>query len=209
MARNIDAKCRQCRRADEKLFLKGQRCGTAKCAMVKRPYAPGQRHEDSHSRLSEYGFQLREKQKLKKIYGVLERQFRKYFDAASRKKGVTGEILLRNLELRLDNVVYRLGFASSRASARQLVRHGFVEVNGKKVNIPSFSAKKDNTIIFRKNKEKKKNVELVLKSLDKKTVPSWLSLDVKKAEGKILELPSKSQIDTSADVKAVVELYSK
>lgn len=209
MARNIDAKCRQCRRANEKLFLKGQRCGTSKCAMIKRPYAPGQRHEDSHSRLSEYGFQLKEKQKLKKIYGVLERQFRKYFDIASRKKGVTGEILLRNLELRLDNIVYRLGFAPSRASARQLVRHGFIDVNGKKVNIPSFASKKGSVITFRGTKAKKKNVEMVLKSLDKKTIPSWLSLDMKQAEGKILELPSKDQIDTSADVKAVVELYSK
>lgn len=177
--------------------------------MVKRPYPPGQQGQERGGRLSEYGYQLREKQKLKKTYGVLERQFRKYFEESSRKKGVIGDNLMRALELRLDNIVYRLSFASSRCQARQMVRHGFFEVNGKKVDIPSYTLKKGDEVKFRENKANKRNVEFISKSLDKKSVPLWLELDIKNISGKVMEEPKKDQIDTVTDVKAIVELYSK
>ena len=209
MARNIEPKCKQCRRVGEKLFLRGTRCTSPKCAMVRRAYPPGERGQERIGRLSEYGFQMKEKQKLKKMYGLFERQFRKCFETASRKRGVIGDNLLRILETRLDNVIYRLGFATSRSEARQMVSHGFIEVNSKKVDIPSFEVKKGDVIAFREGKQKKKNVEVVSKSLDKKSVPVWLDLNTEKAEGIVRDIPTREQIDTVADVKAVIELYSK
>lgn len=207
MARYTDAVCRLCRREGMKLYLKGDRCYTDKCAISKRAYAPGQ-HGNSRKKLSNYGLQLREKQKAKRFYGVLESQFRKYFEIADKQSGITGENLLRLLESRLDNVVYRLGFASSRAEARQLVVHGHFRVNGKKVDIPSYLISAGDVIAV---KEKSRSSEK-FKSLAanfKGSTPNWLTVDMEKLEGTIVSLPSREDIDLPIAENLIVELYSK
>jgi small subunit ribosomal protein S4 len=208
MARYTQAVCRLCRREGEKLFLKADRCYTDKCALERRKYPPGQ-HWQNRPKPSDYGLQLREKQKLKRIYGVLERQFRRYFEIASKKKGVTGEALMQLLETRLDNVVQRLGFATGIRSARQIVSHGHVLVNGRKVNIPSYNVKPGDIIEI---KEKSKNLEVIKESLEKaqhRGIPSWLELDAQNMRGKVLRIPSREEIPVTAREQLVVELYSK
>ena len=206
MARYTDANCRLCRREGQKLFLKGDRCYSTKCAMERRGYAPGQ-HGQGRSKASDYALQLREKQKTKRFYGLQETQFRNLFDKAARKTGITGENLLILLETRLDNVVFRLGFASSRKEARQLVNHGHFKVNGRKVNIPSYEVKAGDVITVKEkstNSPKFKEVkEMTI------TVPSWLTVDVEKLEGKILSVPTRAEIDTPVAEHLIVELYSK
>lgn len=209
MARYIDESCRVCRREGEKLFLKGSRCYTDKCAVTRRAYGPGQ-HGQKRKKQSEYGMQLREKQKAKAFYGVLESQFRKYFEEAARSKEITGLKLLQILESRLDNVVYRLGLATSRAQARQLVRHGHFTVNGAKVDIPSYLTKVGDVIAV---KEKSKNDNL-FKSIVEATengrpVPTWLEADLTNRNGKVVALPSRDEIDLSVQEHLIVELYSK
>ena len=206
MARYTEANCRLCRREGQKLFLKGERCYGGKCALEKRNYAPGQ-HGQARKKTSDYGLQLREKQKAKRFYGVQETQFRNLFDKAARKSGITGENLLILLETRLDNVVFRLGFASSRKEARQLVNHGHFQVNGKKVNIPSYTVKPGDVIkVKEKSTNSPKFKEVKEMSI---TVPSWVAVDVEKLEGKILSVPTRSEIDTPVAEHLIVELYSK
>lgn len=206
MARYTDANCRLCRREGQKLFLKGDRCYSSKCALDRRGYAPGQ-HGQGRSKVSDYGLQLREKQKAKRFYGLQETQFRNLFDKAARKSGITGENLLILLETRLDNVVFRLGFASSRKEARQLVNHGHFQVNGKKVNIPSYTVKPGDVIkVKEKSTNSPKFKEVKEMSI---TVPSWVTVDVEKLEGKILSVPTRAEIDTPVAEHLIVELYSK
>ena len=206
MARYTEANCRLCRREGQKLFLKGERCYSPKCAIERRNYAPGQ-HGQRRNKMSDYGTQLREKQKTKRFYGMQETQFRNLFDKASRKKGITGENLLILLESRLDNVVFRLGFASSRKEARQLVTHNHFTVNGKKVNIPSYEVKAGDVIkVKEKSTNSPKFKEVKEMSI---TVPSWLTVDVEKLEGKVVSLPTRSEIDTPVAEHLIVELYSK
>ncbi len=206
MARYTDANCRLCRREGQKLFLKGDRCYSPKCSLDRRSYAPGQ-HGQGRSKKSDYALQLREKQKTKRFYGLQETQFRNLFDKADRKSGITGENLLILLETRLDNVVFRLGFASSRKEARQLVSHGHFTVNGKKVNIPSYTVKAGDVI---KVKEKSTNSPKFKEVKEMTiTVPEWVTVDVEKLEGKILSEPTREQIDTPVAEHLIVELYSK
>ena len=206
MGRYTEASCKLCRRAKEKLYLKGEKCFSAKCPVSKRPYAPGE-HGKKPSRISEYGLRLRMKQNAKRIYGLLERQFENYFVRAERGKGVTGSNLLILLERRLDNVVYRLGFGDSRAEARQLVRHGHIMVNGKKVNIPSYRVKAGETISV---KEKTRDrIKKVLEANPEKKPPAWLSVDPDKVEGKILRIPQRDEIDTLIEEHLIVEFYSR
>ncbi len=208
MGRYLGPKCRICRRIGTKLFLKGPRCYTDKCALSRRPYAPGQ-HGRIRTKLSNYGLQLREKQKVKRMYGVLERQFRRYFRIAQRKKGVTGTVLLQLLERRLDNVVYQAGFATSRAQARQMVRHNWVYVNGKRVNIPSYLVREGDEISF-KNDEKVKQHLKDYKQLNKKRpVPLWLMVDEDKNTVKIVRLPEREDMPADIKEQMIVELYSK
>lgn len=209
MARYIDAVCRLCRIEREKLFLKGTKCYTEKCPVARRAYPPGQHGERSRSKLSNYGLQLREKQKVKRIYGVLEKQFRKYFKIASKTKGVTGKVLLQMLERRLDNAVFRLGLAVSRAQARQIVRHNQIYVNSRRVNIPSFLVKKDDLIQL---KAKEKALLKIKDNLDlskDRTVPSWLEFDSKELKAKVTRLPEKEDIQQQIQEQLIVELYSK
>jgi len=211
MARIVTAKCRMCRREGTKLFLKGEKCEGAKCTLIKRNYVPGQ-HGQSRRRgkPSDYLFQLREKQKVKRTYGILEAQFRNYFDKADRKQGVTGEILLQLLETRLDNVVYRLGLSPSRTMARQLVSHDHFTVNGKKVNIPSYQLKVGDKIEFIKESREGKYFKEVLPNvLTKASAPSWLKLDVKNASGELISIPTREEIDPELNEQLIVELYSK
>lgn len=206
MARYTDANCRLCRREGQKLFLKGDRCYSSKCAIDRRAYAPGQ-HGQGRSKVSDYGLQLREKQKAKRFYGLQETQFRNLFDKAERKAGITGENLLILLETRLDNVVFRLGFASSRKEARQLVNHGHFQVNGRKVNIPSYTVKPGDVIkVKEKSTNSPKFKEVKEMSI---TVPAWVTVDVEKLEGKILSVPTREEIDTPVAEHLIVELYSK
>lgn len=206
MARYIDASCRLCRREGQKLFLKGERCYSTKCALEKRNYAPGQ-HGQSRKKTSEYGLQLREKQKAKRFYGVLETQFRNYFDKAAKKKGITGENLLVMLETRFDNVVFRMGFASSRKEARQLVVHGHFTLNGKKANIPSMAIAAGDVIqVKEKSMSSPKFKEIKDMSI---SVPAWITVDVNKLEGKVVALPTRDIIDTPVAEHLIVELYSK
>ncbi|MFY9402713.1 MAG: 30S ribosomal protein S4 [Candidatus Omnitrophota bacterium] len=211
MARYIDAACRLCRRQGEKLFLKGTKCNTEKCPAAKRPYAPGQHGagKGRRQKLSNYGLQLREKQKVKRTYGVLEKQFRKYFHIASRSKGVTGKVLLQLLERRLDNVVFRMGLGLSRSQSRQIVRHNFVFVNSKRVNIPSFLISKDDLVqVKAKDKALTKLKENLEFSKDR-TVPSWLEFKADELSAKILRLPEKEDIMQNIQEQLIVELYSK
>ncbi len=208
MARYTGALCRLCRREGEKLFLKGDRCYTDKCAVERRRYGPGQ-HGQRRRKLSDYAIQLREKQKAKEIYGVLERQFKRYYHMAERRKGVTGTNLLQILERRLDNVVYRLGFACNRRQARQLVNHGHFMVNDRKVNIPSFLVKPGDIISVR---EKSKNLSVIAENVAKiehRGIPSWLEVDTNNLSGKVVRLPTRDEIDIPVQEQLIVELYSK
>lgn len=208
MARYTGPVCRLCRREGAKLYLKGDRCYTGKCAIDRRAYAPGQ-HGQGRKKVSEYGLQLREKQKAKRIYGILENQFRNYFEKADRQKGITGENLLRLLERRLDNVVFRLGFGSSRTEARQLVRHGHFTVNGSRVNIPSFLVKVGDVVaVTEKSKESPKLKELA-ENAQSKTAPAWLEKDSNALAGKIVAIPSRDEIDVPVQEHLIVELYSR
>jgi small subunit ribosomal protein S4 len=206
MARVTDPKCRQCRREGVKLFLKGERCLTEKCAVERRSYPPGQ-HGRGRIKQSEYLLQLREKQKARRYYGVLEKQFRNYYEKASRRQGITGEELLRLLEMRLDNVVYRLGFAASRAQARQLVRHGHFYVNGRRVNIPSYQVRTDDIVSLRPGAAG----ESAVRSATDLTasVANWLQADHDNLTGKVLRQPDRDEIDTPVQEQLIVELYSK
>ncbi len=208
MARYTDPVCRLCRREGMKLFLKGDRCFKDKCAIERRAYAPGQ-HGRRRSKVLGYGVQLREKQKVKRIYGILERQFRLYFQRAERKTGITGENLLRQLELRLDNSVYSLGFASSRAQARQLVRHGHIEVNGKKINIPSYQVRKGDGIQVREKSRKNNQIVQAVETASGRGVPSWLALNAEQFQGTVSDLPKREDIRLPIQEQLIVELYSK
>lgn len=208
MARYIDSVCRLCRREGIKLFLKADRCVTAKCAIERRGYAPGQ-HGQARPKFSEYGVQLREKQKLRRIYGVLEKQFRRYFAMADRSKAVTGEYLLGLLERRLDNVIFRLGLVGSRNAARQLVLHGFFTVNGKKVNIPSYLVKKGDIVAPASNKASKDPVTKGLANIKEKNIPQWLAFDAEKKQGLVQALPSREDINIPIQEQLIVELYSR
>ncbi len=208
MARYTDASCRLCRREGEKLFLKGERCYTNKCAISRRAYAPGQ-HGQQRKKMSEYGIQLREKQKARRFYGILESQFRKYFEMASSKKGITGENLLQILETRLDNAVYRLGLATSRPEARQLVNHAHFTVNGKKVNIPSFLVKVGDIISLTEKSRSSSKTKAIIEIAGSKVVPKWLEYDAENFTGKVVALPEREDIDLSVKEHLIVELYSK
>ena len=208
MARYKDEQCRICRREGQKLFLKGSRCYTDKCSISRRNYAPGQNGQKK-KKLSEYGTQLREKQKTKAFYGVGEKQFRKYFEMASNKKGITGENLLQILESRLDNVVYKLGFGSSRAQARMLVTHGHFDVNGKKVNIPSYLVKEGDIISIREIKKDSGVIKENMEVNAARPVPTWLEKDAEKLSGKVVRLASREDIDIPVEEHLIVELYSK
>ena len=208
MARYTGAVCRLCRREGQKLFLKGERCYSDKCAIDRRNYVPGQ-HGQSRKKVSEYGLQLRAKQKAKRFYGVLESQFAKYYEMADRKAGMTGENLLRILESRLDNVVYRLGFASSRAEARQLVVHGHYTVNGKKVNIPSYLLKEGDVVSINEASRQSEKIKAVLEACGARPVPIWLELDRNTLEAKVTRLPNREDIDLDVEETLIVELYSK
>ncbi|MEA2064096.1 MAG: 30S ribosomal protein S4 [Gemmatimonadota bacterium] len=211
MARYIESNCKLCRREGTKLFLKGERCYTDKCAIEKKSFAPGHhgRLAGRRRKVSEYNVQLREKQKVKRIYGLLEKQFRGYFHKAASKSGVTGETLLQLIETRLDNIVYRLGLAPSRKSARQLVLHRHIQVDGRTVNIPSYQVNAGQEISV---KERSRNLGLILSAIErrgKQDVQSWLTVDYKSQTGKLLEVPSRSNIPTIAQEQLIVELYSK
>ena len=211
MARYVGPVCRLCRRESMKLFLKGQRCFTEKCAVDRREGLPGQHGRSFRARrkLTGYGLQLREKQKVKRMYGVLEKQFLLYFQKAARKKGVTGELLLQFLERRLDNIVYRLGFGSSRRQARQFVRHGHITVNGKKVNMPSYLVSKGDEIsIAAKSRE---NIFILsnIEEVSGRGMPGWLTLDAGDFKGQVLKLPEREDITIPVEESFIVELYSK
>ncbi len=208
MGRNLGSSCRQCRREGEKLFLKGTRCFTHKCAVDRREYAPGQ-HGAKRPKLSNFGLQLREKQKVKRIYGLLERQFRNYFNNAAKTKGVTGTILLQSLERRLDSVLYQMGFGTSRAEARQMVSHGFVHVNGHRVNIASYLVRPNDEIELKFQNTGLKNVKENLEATQGRTLPAWLSVDKDHFKGKILRLPQREDIVYPVNEQLIVELYSR
>ena len=208
MARYSGALCRICRREAEKLFLKGDRCYTEKCAIERRQYPPGQ-HGQRRSKLSDYGVQLREKQKVRKMYGLLEKQFRTAFGRAERKKGVTGEVLLQLLESRLDNVVFRMGFAPNRNSARQLVTHGHFLVNGRKVDIASFMVRVGDVVEL---KEASRNIVIIndnVSKMEHRGIPVWLEMDFQSFKGKVTQVPAREDIQLTANEQLIVELYSK
>lgn len=208
MARYTGPVCRLCRREGQKLFLKGDKCYSEKCSLNKRPYAPGQ-HGQGRKKLSEYGVQLREKQKARRYYGVLEGQFEKYFDMAEKMKGITGENLLATLESRLDNVAYRLGFAMSRPEARQVVRHGHVTVNGKKVNIPSYLVKPGDVIALCEASKGIDRFKQILEANASRPIVKWLDLDRNTCQAKVLSLAAREDIDLDLQETLIVELYSK
>ena len=209
MARYTGAVCRLCRRSGEKLFIKGSRCFTPKCAIDKRPKPPGQQTGGRRRRFSDRALQLRQKQKARYTYGTLERQFRKTFTQAERQAGITGENLLVLLERRLDNVVYRLGFADSRSQARQLVRHGHIMLNGRKTDIPSCLVKEGDTISWREGSHQTEYYKQLAQTIEAKTVLNWLSLDRQTLVGQVLSLPTPEEIDARFDGKAIVEYYSR
>lgn len=208
MARYTESVCRLCRRENLKLFLKGERCYTDKCAIERRNYPPGQ-HGQGRPKFSEYSIQLREKQKVKRIYGLMESQFRRTFDQASRIKGITGETLLVFLERRLDNVTYRLGFASSRAEARLLVRHGHILVNGKRVNIPSYQVRVGDMVSVKEQSRQMARILTAMEGVQRRGVPEWAELDRDNCSGRIKILPTRSDITMPINEKLIVELYSK
>jgi len=209
MGRYIGAVCRLCRRQGEKLFLKGTKCQTEKCAAAKRAYPPGQHGQGRRQKLSNYGVQLKEKQKVKRIYGVLERQFRKYFKIASKTKGVTGKVLLQLLERRLDNVVFRMGLGISRSQARQIVRHNLIAVNSRRVNIPSYLVDKDDVVEIKAKDKVKIKIKDNLELSKDRTIPNWLEFSTADMKGKVLRLPEKSDIQQPIQEQLIVELYSK
>lgn len=208
MARYTGAVCRQCRREGSKLYLKGDKCYSDKCPFSRRGYAPGQ-HGQARKKTSEYGIQLREKQKARRIYGILENQFRIYFEKADRMKGITGENLLVLLERRLDNVVYRLGMAESRIQARQLVRHGHFTVNGRRVNIPSYLLKAGDVVQIKEASKESPLIKEIAENLGTKTVPAWLELSVNDLSGKVVRYPTREEIDVPVQEHLIVELYSR
>jgi len=209
MAKNLDPKCKQCRREGEKLMLKGERCNSPKCAMVKKNYPPGVHGPKGRGRQSDYSLQLREKQKAKRLYNLLEKQFKITFNKANKQKGDTGENLLKILETRLDNVVYRLGFADSRSQARQLVSHGHFTVNDKKVNIPSYQVKTGDIIKIKQSSKKNKIFNNLDKKLKKVEIPSWLDFNSKELSGKVLHQPSKDDLEMKINTQMIVEFYSR
>ena len=209
MARYIGAVCRLCRREGMKLFLKGERCYTEKCAIEKRNLPPGQHGKARKAKLVGYGLQLREKQKVKRIYGVLENQFRRYFETAERTRGITGETLLQLLERRLDNVVYRLGLATSRPQARQLVRHGHFMVNGRKVDVPSYSVKAGDVISVKGGSAQAQVVQHAMEEVKGRGIPEWLQFDATSMAGRVVSLPTREQINLPVQEQLIVELYSK
>ena len=209
MARYKDAVCRLCRREGMKLFLKGPKCFTEKCPIEKRNFAPGQHGKDRRPKVAGYGLQLREKQKAKRIYFTLEKQFRNYFKKAVKAKGVTGEQLLQQLERRLDNVVYRLGFGISRRQARQLVRHGHIAVNGKKVNIPSYQVSVNEEITVRENSRKLVVIEGAQEFTSHQPAVAWLEVDRENFKGRVAALPKRENINLPVNEQLIVELYSK
>jgi len=209
MGRYLGAVCRLCRRQGEKLFLKGTRCQTEKCAASKRAYPPGQHGQGRRQKLSNYGTQLKEKQKVKRIYGVLERQFRKYFKIASKSKGVTGKVLLQLLERRLDNVIFRMGLGISRAQARQIVRHNLAAVNSRRVNIPSYLVDKDDLVEIKAKDKAKIKIKDNLGLAKDRTVPGWLEFNAAEMKAKVLRLPEKGDIQQPIQEQLIVELYSK
>ncbi len=208
MARNLDAKCRQCRREGEKLFLKGEKCFTDKCAIERRNYPPGQ-HGQKNTRLSGYGVQLREKQKVRRIYGLLERQFRITYHTAEQAKGITGENLLQLLESRLDTVTYRMGFGSSRTEARQIVRHNGILVNGKRVSIPSFQCRPGDVVEVAQKAKEQLRIKGAVEAAESRGFPEWLEVDSKALKGKFKARPARSELPSTINESLVVELYSK
>lgn len=208
MARNTGPRCRQCRRENMKLFLKGERCFTDSCAFDRRQYAPGQ-HGQGRTKFSSYGEQLREKQKVKRMYGVLEKQFRTYYHKASQKKGVTGENLIKTLESRLDNMLFRLGFSSSRSEGRQLIKHGHFLINGKKVDVPSYLLKADDVISVRERSRKVERIKQAMETAKQRGIPRWLELNSEQFEGKVIAVPERDEITTPIKEQLIVELYSK
>lgn len=208
MARYTDSVCRICRREGLKLFLKGQRCYTEKCAIERRQYAPGQ-HGQNRSKLSDFGAKLREKQKVKRLYGLMESQFRNYFEKASHGKGITGEALLLSLERRLDNMVYRLGFCSSRSSARQLVNHGHFLINDKKVTVPSYQVKVGDRITLREKSRQNPHVIESMDGVERRGLPTWLELDKKNFIGMVKTLPTREELTLPMQEQMIVEFYSK
>ncbi len=209
MARNLDPKCRQCRREGEKLFLKGEKCYTDKCSVERRAYAPGQHGQKSGQRLSDYGVHLREKQKIRRIYGVLEGQFRSVYKEADRRKGVTGENLLQLLESRLDSVAYRMGFGASRSESRQIVRHNGVLVNGKRVNIPSYQVRPGDVVELTERSRGSLRVKAALAAAESRGFPEWLDVDAKNGKGTFKAAPIRSELPSTINESLVVELYSK
>jgi small subunit ribosomal protein S4 len=211
VARNLDPKCRQCRREGEKLFLKGEKCMTEKCPMSddRRPYAPGQHGQKSGARLSDYGVHLRAKQKIRRIYGVLEGQFRRTFAEAERQKGQTGENLLQLLEARLDSVAYRMGFGASRTEARQVVRHNGVRVNGKRVNIPSYNVRPGDEVSLTERARAQLRVKAALAAAESRGFPEWVAVDVKEGKGTFKALPMRAELPPTLQEGLVIELYSK
>ena len=208
MAKYVGSKCRQCRREGGKLFLKGEKCFTSKCPVESRPFPPGQ-HGQRRTRLSDYALQLREKQKLRRTYGVLERQFRGYYKEAARRKGSTGENLLQLLESRLDNVVYRMGFAASRAEARQLVRHNAIQVNGRKVNIPSYRVQPSDRVSVDERARQQARIQAAMQLAQQRGIADWLEVDASKMEGVYKAMPERSELPPDINEHLVVELYSK
>lgn len=208
MARYTGPQCRICRRETEKLFLKGSRCFTEKCAVERRQYPPGQ-HGQRRGKLSDYGVQLREKQKVRNTYYLLEKQFRRYFHAAERKEGVTGEVLLQFLETRLDNVAYRMGFAANRNSARQLVTHGHFLVNGKAVNIPSFRVQVGDVLEVTQAGREIDMIKESISRVEQTGIPSWVEVDFQNFRGKVTHIPAREDIQLTAQEQMIVELYSK
>ncbi len=209
MARDIGPKCRQCRREGEKLFLKGEKCFTDRCAVERRGYAPGQHGQKSGSRMSDFGKQLREKQKLRRTYGVLERQFRKTYAEASRSKGVTGERLLQLLETRLDNVAYRMGFGASRTEARQVVRHNGIHVNGKRVNIPSYQVRPGDVVEVTGKAKAQLRIKASSEAAESRGVPEWMEVDAKALKGTFKSLPARADLPSTVNESLIIELYSK
>jgi len=209
MARNLDPKCRQCRREGEKLFLKGEKCFTDKCAIERRSYAPGQHGQKSGARLSDFGKQLREKQKMRRVYGLLEGQFRRAYGEADRRKGVTGENLLQVLESRLDTVSYRMGFGASRTEARQVVRHNAILVNGKRVNIPSYQVKPGDVVEVAQKAKEHLRIKAAAEAAESRGFPEWIEVDIKALKGTFKTLPQRSELPSNINESLVVELYSK
>jgi small subunit ribosomal protein S4 len=209
LARNLDPKCRQCRREGEKLFLKGEKCFTDKCAVERRAYPPGQHGQKKNQRVSEYGGQLREKQKLRRIYGLLEKQFRLTYKNAEQQRGITGESLLQNLESRLDNVAYRMGFGASRGEARQTVRHNGVLVNGKRVNIPSYQLRAGDVVEVAEKAKAQLRIKAALQAAEQRGFPEWLEVDAKALKGTFKAKPQRAELPATINEHLVVELYSK